>query len=109
MHVKSLQLCPTHWDPMDRSPSGSSVHRIVQARMLEWAAISYSGLPNPEMELASLISLVSVGKFFTPTTTREALDNFKLFHQFQGYLMCFYFSQLAKKSLSVDSVLYHLP
>ena len=94
---------------MDRSPSGSSVHRIVQAGMLEWAAISYSGLPNPEMELASLICLVSVGKFFTPTTTREALDNFKLFHQFQGYLMCFYFSQLAKKSLSVDSVLYHLP
>ena len=52
---------------------------------------------------------VLVGKFFTPTTTREALDNFKLFHQFQGYLMCFYFSQLAKKSPIVDSVLYHLP
>ena len=94
---------------MDHSPPGSSVHGIVQAGMLEWVAISYSDLPNLEMELASLIFLVLVGEFFTPRSTREALDNFKLFHQFQGYLMCFYFSQLAKKSLSVDSVLYHLP
>ena len=105
--VKSLHLCPTHWDPVDRSPSGSSVHGIVQAGMLEWAAISCSNLPNPEMELKSLVSPVLVGEFFTTSTTWEALDNFKLFHQFQGYLMCFYFSQLAKKSLL--TVLYHLP
>ena len=94
---------------MDCSPSGSSVHGIVQAGMLEWAAISYSNLPNPEMELKSLVSPVLLGEFFTTSTTWEALDNFKLFRQFQGYQMCFYFSQLAKKSLSVDSVLYHLP
>ena len=34
--------CPTLWDPMDCSPSGSSVHGIFQARMLEWVAISSS-------------------------------------------------------------------
>ena len=32
MHAKSLQSRPTLYDPMDSSPSGSSVHRILQAR-----------------------------------------------------------------------------
>ena len=34
--------CPTLCNPMDCSPSGSSVHGIFQARILEWIAISYS-------------------------------------------------------------------
>ena len=38
MLAKSLQLCPTLWDPMDCSPPGSSVHGILQARILEWVA-----------------------------------------------------------------------
>ena len=42
MHAKSLQLCPTLCNPMDSSPPGSSVHRILQARILEWVAISFS-------------------------------------------------------------------
>ena len=32
------QLCPTLCDPMDRSPPGSSIHGIFQARVLEWVA-----------------------------------------------------------------------
>ena len=40
--AKSLQSCPTLCDPMDCSISGFSVHRILQARTLEWAAISFS-------------------------------------------------------------------
>ena len=36
MNAKSLQLCPTLSDTMDCSPPGSSVHRILQARILEW-------------------------------------------------------------------------
>ena len=36
------QLCPTLCDPMDCSPPGSSVHGILQARILEWVAISFS-------------------------------------------------------------------
>ena len=36
------QLCPTLCDPMDWSPQGLSVHGIVQARILEWVAISFS-------------------------------------------------------------------
>ena len=40
--AKSLQSCPTLCDPIDRSPSGSSVPGILQTRTLEWAAISFS-------------------------------------------------------------------
>ena len=36
------QSCPALCDPMDCSPSGSSVHGILQARILEWVAISFS-------------------------------------------------------------------
>ena len=40
--AKSLQLCPTLCDPREGSPPGSPVPRILQARILEWVAISFS-------------------------------------------------------------------
>ena len=40
--TKLLQSCPTLCDPIDGSASGSSVPGILQARLLEWAAISFS-------------------------------------------------------------------
>ena len=40
--AKSLQLCPTLWDPRDGSPPGSPVPGILQARTLEWVPISFS-------------------------------------------------------------------
>ena len=40
--AKSLQLCPTLSDPIDGSPTSSSVPGILQARILEWGAISFS-------------------------------------------------------------------
>ena len=40
--AKSLQSCPTLCDPIDRSPPGSPVPGILQARTLEWVAISFS-------------------------------------------------------------------
>ena len=40
--AKSLQMCPTLHDPMDSSPPGSSLHRILKARILEWVVISFS-------------------------------------------------------------------
>ena len=46
MQLKSesevTQSCPTPSDPMDRSPPGSSIHGIFQARVLEWGAIAFS-------------------------------------------------------------------
>ena len=40
--AKSLQSCPTLCDPRDGSPPGSTVPGILQARTLEWVAISFS-------------------------------------------------------------------
>ena len=40
--AKSLQSCPTLCDPIDGSPPGSPVPGILQARSLEWVAISFS-------------------------------------------------------------------
>ena len=40
--AKSLQSCPILCDPTDGSPPGSPVPRILQARTLEWVAISFS-------------------------------------------------------------------
>ena len=40
--AKSLQSCPTLCDPRDGSPPGSPIPGILQARTLEWVAISFS-------------------------------------------------------------------
>ena len=40
--AKSLQSCPTQCDPIDGNPLGTSVPGILQARILEWIAISFS-------------------------------------------------------------------
>ena len=45
--AKSLQSCPTLCDPIDSSPPGSAFPGILQARTLEWVAISYT-TPNLE-------------------------------------------------------------
>ena len=46
------QLCPTLCDPVGCSPPGSSVHGILQARILEWVAIPFLGdLPDAGIEL----------------------------------------------------------
>ena len=44
--AKLLQSCPTLCDPIDGRPSGSSVHGIFQARVLEWGAIAFSKAPS---------------------------------------------------------------
>ena len=41
-YAKSLQLCPTLCNPIDSSPPGSPIPGILQARTLEWVAISFS-------------------------------------------------------------------
>ena len=39
LHPKSFQSCPTLCDPMDCGPPGSSIHGILQARILDWVAL----------------------------------------------------------------------
>ena len=73
VHSKSLQSCPTLYEPMDCGPPGSSAHGILQARTLEWAAMPSSrGLPNPGIELRSSLSPAVAGRVFTTSATWEA-------------------------------------
>ena len=56
------QLCLTLCDPVDRSLPGSSVHEILQARILEWAAISFSrGSSRPRDR--TRVSCIGVRRF----------------------------------------------
>ena len=52
--AKSLQSCPTLCYPIDGSPLGSSVPGILQARILEWAAISFSNAWKWKVKVKSL-------------------------------------------------------
>ena len=73
MHAQALQSCPTLCDPMDSHPPGSSIHGILQARILEWVALPSSGdLPASGIEPASLMSSASAGGLFTTGATWEA-------------------------------------
>ena len=59
--AKSLQLCPTLCDPIDGSPPGSPVPGILQARTLEWAAISFSNAAKwkVKVKLLSCVQLLA--------------------------------------------------
>ena len=52
--AKSLQSCPTLCDPIDGSPPGSPVPGILQARTLEWVAISFSNAWKWKMKVKTL-------------------------------------------------------
>ena len=68
--LSHIWLCVT---PMDCSPPGSSVHGILQKRILEWVSMpSFRDLPSPGIEPASLMSPALAGRFFTTYATRKA-------------------------------------
>ena len=68
-----LKSCPTVCDTVDCSLPGSSVHGILQARILEGLSCPPSEyLPNSGIKPMSLISSALAGGFFTPSTTWEA-------------------------------------
>ena len=52
--AKSLQSCPTLWDPVGGSPPGSPVPGILQARTLEWVAIAFSNAWKGKVKVKSL-------------------------------------------------------
>ena len=60
--AKSLQSCPTLWDPIDGSPPGSPVLGICQARTLEWVAISFSNVWKwkVKVKLLSRVRLLAI-------------------------------------------------
>ena len=69
MKVLGAQSCLTIWDPVDCSPPDSSVHRILQARTLEWVAIPFSkGSSRPRNQ--TQVSRIA-GGFFAVWASRE--------------------------------------
>ena len=69
-HFSRVRLC----DPMNCSLSGSSVHGILQARILEWVVCPPPGdLPSPGIEPTSLMSPALAGGCLTTSATWEAL------------------------------------
>ena len=66
------QSCLTLCNPMNCSPPGSSVHGILQARILEWVAISFSrGSSQPRVRHTSLAFPALAGRFFTTVSPRK--------------------------------------
>ena len=71
--------CPTLCDPMDCSPPGSSIHGILQARILEWVAISFSRgtcRPRDQTQVSSI-----AGRRFTLWATGEACLWYRLIYK----------------------------
>ena len=78
------QSCPTLCDPMGCSLPGSSVHGIFQARVLEWAAISFSRGSSQPKDRTQVSRIV--GRHFTLWATRKAQEENDAFRSlpFQG-------------------------
>ena len=65
MHAKSLLSCLTLCDPVDCRPPGSSVHQILQARIVQWVALPFSrGSSQPRDEPLSLLSPALADEFW---------------------------------------------
>ena len=98
--AKSLQLCPTLQDPMDCSPSGSSVHGFPREKY-------WSGLPCPSagdllnlgIETVSLVFPAFAGRFFTTSTTWE--EGPESWSNITSECVC---EGVSKKRLAFDSV-----
>ena len=70
---------------MDYLPPGSSVHGILQARILEWVPFPPPGdLPDAGIELGSPTSPALAGGFFTTSTTWAALYN--IYSHYKDYI-----------------------
>ena len=70
---KLLQSCLTLCNPVDCSPPGSSLHGILQARMLEWVAMPSSRGSSPPRDRTHVAFVSFVGsRFFTTSATWEA-------------------------------------
>ena len=72
VRVLVAQSCLTLCNPMDCSPPGSSVHGILQARILDWVAMSFRG--SSQLRDQTQVSRIA-GGFFTVWVTREATGN----------------------------------
>ena len=88
--LSRVQLC----DPVDCSLPGSSVHGILQARILEWVAISFSKGCSWPRDLTQLSRIVGKRRRFNLWATREALKLFDIVLIFNICVKIFNFNKL---------------
>ena len=91
MKMLATQSCLTHCDPMECSPPDSSVHGILQARIVEWVAISFSrGSSWPKVWTHASCG---TDRFFTVWATRKALKVYqcKIKYKFKTHIFYIYF------------------
>ena len=93
------QLCSTLCDPMDCNSPGSSVHEILQARILEWVAISFSR-GSSQLRDQTQVSCIA-GRCFTIWATREAPNK---------TITAIKFNKIAKYKINTQkSVIFYVP
>ena len=102
--AKSLQSCPTLWDPIDHSPQGSSIPGILQARILEWVAISFSNacMHAKSLQLCPLCAIPWTAAHQAPLSMGFSKQEY-----WSGLLFPSSHKQLANYKLTVP-VLIHL-
>ena len=92
VHAKLLQLCLTLCDPIGYSPPASSVHGVLQARILEWVTM-LSSRGSPGIEPETLMFPALAGGFFTTSATWKALTDFTSHYFCRYYNICTYLGQ----------------
>ena len=98
--AKSLQSCPTLHNPIDCSPPGSSVHGILQARILEWDAISSSRGASQPRDQTHISYISGIGRQVLHHSCHQGVNRQYLFFSFSlkmrkydllsGRLLCIY-------------------
>ena len=98
--VSVAQSCRTLCDPLGCSPPGSSVPGVLQARILEWVAVSFSrGSSQPRNQ--TQVSCM-VGRFYTVWATREASCPHRVFYLSLNLCIC----QILNWLISCHSSIY---
>ena len=96
------QSCPALCDPVDCSPPGFSVHGILQVRILEWEAISFSrGSSNPGIKS---VSPALAGEFFTTRALVGKPDQGEQRHSMNTWRTCFYQIPTYYKGLQIKAL-----
>ena len=104
--AKSLQSCPTLCNPIDGNPSGSPIPGILQARTLEWVAISFSnaGKWKVKVKLLSRVRLL-----VTPWTAAYQAPLSMGFSrpEYWSGVSSFIYSYISKYSTDIESLPFH--
>ena len=131
VRAKSLQLCLILCDPVDGSLTGSSVHGILQARILEWVAMPSSRASSWPRDGVWVSCVSCTGRFFTTSTTWKGAEPNRRFAWgvmdgfsgatnprkstcmpyvhctcvcvWQGFATCLWFSKVWEQLLSIPS------